>query len=666
MGGNRVTRRQFLKETARGTCAVAAWPIADSFARFSPFNSKHLAKKVVVLGIDGMDPVLLRRFMDEGAMPTFSRLAQSGYFGPLQTTIPPQSPVAWSSFITGTNPGGHGIYDFIHRDAQTFLPYLSTSRTFSGKQTLNLGQWSLPLESDEVKLLRGGRPFWSVLEKHDIPAYFFKLPANFPVTPGHSTSLSGMGTPDLLGSYGTFTYYTDAVVPDAEKFTGGRVVQVKPENHIIRTSLKGPRNSFRVNHPDSEVAFAVYRDPTEHMAKINIQDREIVLLEGEWSDWVPLDFPLMPLLAGIRGMVRFYLQQVHPEFRLYISPINIDPEKPTLPISSPPDYAADLARAIGRYPTLGFPEDTKALSNGVFSDEEFFALSKKVLEQHRHAFDYEFNRFSEGLFFFYFGSIDQNSHMLWWTVDPSIPVDLSQAGADVRNGLRYFYQQMDDVLRQVVSRLDSSTTLIIMSDHGFSPFHREFQLSTWLVEKGYTTIADPERMEETQFFDTVDWSATKAYALGLNSIYLNLHGRERNGSVMPDDAERIKQQLIKDLEAVIDPKTSSRVIAKAYDSRHVYHGPYANSAPDIIVGYERGYRISDKAVLGEFPQGILVDRRDRWAADHCMDPRYVPGVLLSNRTVGAESPGLWDIGPSILSCFGLEIPKDMDGKSVFV
>jgi len=666
MSGTPINRRQFLTKSVKGAAAVAATSLLGKNLFPTPHikNSK-IADKVIVLGIDGMDPVLLRRFVDMGEMPTFKKLMESGFWGPLRTTMPPQSPVAWSSFITGTNPGGHGIFDFIHRDPKTFMPYLSTSRSFGAKKTLNIGSWSIPLQGGRVDLLRRGPAFWTILEENDIAASLFKLPANFPIQPGNSRAVSGMGTPDLLGTYGTFTFFTDLEIPDADKFTGGRVVKIKVIDHIVRSKLVGPPNTLRTDGRDTEIDFTVYRDPQEPVIKIVIQDHKIMLNQGEWSEWVPLKFELMPMFASVNGMVRIYVQEVHPNFRLYMSPINIDPMEAHLPISNPASYSENLSEAIGRFYTQGFPEDTKALSHGVFSNEEFLQQSKMVLDERLKAFDYEFSQFHEGFFFFYFSSIDQNTHVMWRDMDPTHPLYEPHASQEAKQAVYYFYRAMDDVLKEVLAKIDSNSTLMVLSDHGFAPFRREFHLSTWLVENGYTVLTDPSQMHEGEFYDNVDWSRTKAFALGLNGVYINLSEREVMGSVPPRDFLRIKKEIIARLAHVRDPQNGRRIVTRAYDSHEIYSGPYLDFAPDITVGYARGYRISDEAVLGKFPTGIVGDRKDKWSADHCIDPQSVPGVLLTSKEVKLENPGIWDLAPSILKSFGLNVPGEMDGKPIF-
>jgi len=662
----KINRREFITRSAKAAAGIAAASQLGNKLFAAPVirNTKR-DTKVFILGIDGMDPQLLHLFIKKGLMPNFKKFLSSNYYSNLRTTLPPQSPVAWASFISGANPGIHGIYDFVHRDPAQFIPFLSTSRTYSPENSIDIGSWSIPLKSGKVELLRKGPTFWSALEKHDIPVLLYKLPANYPVTEGKAKQISGLGTPDLLGTYGTFTMFTDNRTKDLENLSGGRVIHVQPQDHQYTCRLEGPNNPLNNKITASSIMFNVNRDPWKDTVKINIQGNDIILNKGEWTQWIPVKFKLLPLIAYVHGMVRFYVQNVHPYLRLYMSPINVDPKHPDSPLSNPHEYSQTLSQSLGRFYTQGFPEDTKALSHNIFSDDEFLVQSKSVLDERLEAFDYLLNRFNEGLFFFYFSSIDQNSHMLLRTMNPSHPLYDPNASPQVKNAVPDMYKAMDNVLGKTLAKMDNRSTLFILSDHGFSPFTREFNLSTWLVENGFTAVTDKNRYHKSIFFDYVDWQRTKAYVIGINSIYINLHGREMHGSVLPSERDKIVAEIIHKLRKVKDPQTGKRVIVDAYDTNEIYSGPQLNLAPDIVIGYDKGYRISDYSVLGKFPKEIFSNRNDKWSSDHCMHPDIVPGVFLCNREIRKNAPGLWDLAPSILDRFGFPAHPLMDGKSIF-
>jgi predicted AlkP superfamily phosphohydrolase/phosphomutase len=628
------------------------------------------SRKMIILGIDGLDPDLLTKFMAEGKMPNFARLAEQGSFRRLTTSIPPQSPVAWSNLITGMNAGGHGIFDFIHRDPKTFELHFSTSRVEGPKHSFHLGSWVIPLGGGSAEQLRHGKAFWEILDEQNVPNYVYRIPANFPPIPAKGNTLSGMGTPDLRGTYGTFTFYTDDPTAAVGAIEGGEVVQVEVKNSQVASNLIGPDNTLRKNSPPVTEPFTVDVDPLESVARISLQDQRFVLKEGEWSGWIPVEFPLMPafgsMIGNVRGICRFYLKQAHPRFQLYVSPINIDPKNPALPISTPSSYSRDLAKQIGEYHTQGIAEDTKALTAGVLDDKEYLEQAHTVLAEHRRAFDVEFPKFKDGLFFFYFSSLDLNAHMMWRLTDPQSPAYDVALAAQYGSSLEEFYEQIDQVLGEVMPKIDNNTTLLVLSDHGFAPYRHSFNLNTWLLNNGYITRREGASGDSSEPFADVDWSRTRAYGLGLNGLYLNLRGREREGIVEPGaPADSLLEKIRQKLLEVRDPKDGSQVITRIDFASEAYQGPYAHAGPDALVGYNRGYRAGWKTILGAFPPDVLEDNTNAWSGDHCMDFTKVPGVLLSNRKIEAQSPALTDIAPTILLEFGIAKTKDMMGQSVF-
>jgi len=623
-------------------------------------------QRLIILGIDGMDPQLLKQFMQRGKMPNFSRLAEQGSFRLLTTSIPPQSPVAWSNLITGMNAGGHGIFDFIHRNPKTLEPYFSISHVEGPKHAIHLGSWVIPLGGGSAEQLRKGEAFWEILDQHGIPNTIFRIPANFPPVPAKGQTISGMGTPDLRGTYGTFSFYTDDPTATPGAVEGGQVIPVQVENSRVVASMIGPDNTFRRGSPAATAPFTVLIDPLESVAEIALKGQEFVLREGEWSDWVRVEFQLVPFFANVSGMCRFYLKQAHPRLQLYVSPINIDPAAPALPISTPSRYSRLLSEEAGEFYTQGISEDTKALSDGMLDDQEYLEQARTVLAEHRRIFDAEFPKFKQGVFFFYFSSLDLNSHMFWRLMDPKHPEYDATLAAQNGSAIELFYEQMDQVLGEVLPKLDDHTTLLVLSDHGFAPYYRSFNLNTWLLNNGYIKLKSQSDRDSNGSFANVDWSHTLAYGVGLNGLYINLRGRERNGIVQPGaEGDILIKEIKGKLLSVRDPQAGLPVITRVDLARDVYQGPYAQSGPDLLVGYNRGYRAGWKTILGAFPPEALEDNTNRWSGDHCIDFTLVPGVLLSNRKIATETPALTDIAPTILSEFGIAKAKGMMGQSVF-
>jgi predicted AlkP superfamily phosphohydrolase/phosphomutase len=647
-----------------GSLLVSLLLIALILHACTPSSEVDGAKRVFVLGMDGLDPQLLTALMNEGKLPNFARLKERGDFKVLGTSVPPLSPVAWSNFITGMDPGGHGIFDFIHRDPKTLTPYLSTSRVEASGKTIQLGEWVFPLSGGQVSLLRKGRAFWEILEDKGIPTSISRIPANFPPVEAGGRSLSGMGTPDIQGTYGTFSFYTDHPPDNAETFSGGRIYQVTELNHRIEARLYGPINTFRAQPAPANVEFAVWIDPEHKVVKLVIQDQQMLLQQGEWSDWVRVEFPLIPGIKSVTGICRFYLKETHPHFMLYVSPINLDPEAPALPISTPPSYAKELARAIGPYYTQGMAEDTKAFNSHILDEREFLAQVTAVLNEQVAMLSYELQKFRSGVLFFYISTTDLVPHMFWAPMDANHPGHDSRSGAyhDVIEGV---YRKMDQLLGSVLARLDDRTTFILMSDHGFAPFYRQFHLNTWLMKHGYLVLKEQSSNSDRSLFRSADWSRTRAYGLGLNGLYLNLKDRESQGILGMQERQALTDEIARELLAFRDPDSGEPVIARMYKAAETYTGPYVDTAPDLVVGYNRGYRASNKTALGEIPADVLTDNRERWSGDHAMAAELVPGVVFSNKKMKADSPTLSDLTVTILAEFGIQPEATMKGKTIF-
>jgi predicted AlkP superfamily phosphohydrolase/phosphomutase len=633
---------------------------------------KPVDKRIVVLGVDGMDPRLVEQYMREGRMPHVKALAEKGTFMPLATTFPPQSPVAWSAFITGMEATGHGIYDFVHRDPHTLSPYLSTSRTESAG-TWQLGPWLLPdpFSSAKVELLRGGRAFWQILEEHQVPATVVQVPANFPPAESrYNESMSGMGTPDLLGTYGIFQVFTDdpelarrklsAGIAHAVDFRGGQ---------RVRAALQGPPDPLSATGEALTVPLEIVRDPERDVALVRLGDEEVVLQPGDWSEWIPVGFELSLSTSALPGMVRLYLDQVRPQFVLYVSPTNIDPTAPAMPISAPAAFAEDMAHDVGRFYTQGMPENTKALAAGVLSDAEFLVQADIVWQERLRMLDRELARFTSrdggGVLFFYFGTIDLLSHAFWRTLEvDAVPLRPAHAAEDREHAhvIPDLYARMDTVIGDVIARLGPGVDIVVMSDHGFSPYRYKVNLNLWLAQQGYLAVLPPEQTRPG-VLGHVDWEHTQAYALGLNQVFINLQGREKHGAVPAEEYQVLVDRLARQLEGFRDPDTDTYVITEA-----ARPGPseYGERTPDLLIGYARGYRSSDESAEGRVSGDEFIEpNHDKWSGDHCMHPSHVPGVLVTNRKVEVEEASLIDLAPTILSYFGVAQSQAMTGTPLW-
>jgi predicted AlkP superfamily phosphohydrolase/phosphomutase len=608
---------------------------------------------VIVLGFDGMDYELTKRMMAEGRLPNLSRLAAQGTFQPLGTAMPPQSPVAWSNFITGMDAGGHGIFDFIHRDPETMIPYLSTSRAEPSKKKMTLGKYQIPLGADKVELLRYGQPFWEVLEKRGVPTEIIRMPANFPPSGSAHHELSGMGTPDILGTYGTFSYYTsDPYTWSGKDVSGGKVYPVSVVDDVVEGTLYGPTNPFLKEETKISAGFKVYLDPDEAAAKVVVGDEERVLKIGEWSDWLPVTLKLVPT-QSVHVIARFYLKEVRPVFGLYVTPLNLDPMKPAMPISTPASFAAELASATGRFYTQGMPEDTKAFKEGVFSADEFAAQAHLAGEEVARQYAYVLDHFRDGLLFYYFGNGDQVSHMMWRSMDPEHPA-YKPADARFKDVVPKIYEQFDVIVGRTMPRVEAGALLVVMSDHGFTSWRRAFHLNTWLKQEGYLALRDPSLKDDPGLFANVDWSRTKAYGLGLNGLYVNVAGRERNGIVDPSQREALAKEIAAKLLEAVDPKTGQRAVTRVQRREEYRDRGHLDVGPDLVVGYAKMMRGSNESALGKVVPEVVTDNTEEWSGDHCMDPDTVPGILFTSRPLHRPAPRLEDLAGAILTEFGVD------------
>jgi predicted AlkP superfamily phosphohydrolase/phosphomutase len=672
----KLNRRTILKGTAAAAVVGAAGLGAGNYwLGGSSRVSRSLGKKAIVIGVDGMDPRLSERMMAEGLLPNLAKLRAAGGFSDLGTSVPPQSPVAWANFINGAGPGDHGIFDFMHRHPEDpATPFYSAAETVPGHGAWEVGDHRIPLEfwpfhhkPPATVLRRQGIPFWDYLDAAGVPSTFYDLPSNYPASPshyGHHRCICGMGTPDMLGTYGTFQQFAEDGPELMVTEAGGKRSRLSFEEETARARLLGPDDSLLKSPKPIPVEFLVHRDREANAAVIEIQGRKIVLKAGQWSPWTKLDFALstprfLPSPhAG--GICRFYLQQVAPVFRLYVSPLNIDPAAPAQRISEPESFITNVAGRLGPFYTTGFQEDYSARKCGVFSDDEYARQAGIVLEERLALFDYAINNYDDGLLFFYFSSSDLQSHIFWWDSDDKHPIRSGPEAQAQFAHVRRLYQKLDAVIGDLIDRYGRTATIIVMSDHGFANFGKQFNLNTWLRTNGYLGPA-----ECTSIQRDVDWSQTMAYGLGINGLYLNMKGRERDGIVEPgDQREALLADLAERLEAVVDEEGKS-VIRGVYRADRIYKGQATALAPDLIIGYRRGYRASWATIQGELTEEITLDNDSAWSADHCADALEVPGVLFSNRPISGKSPSLVDIAPSILSEFRLPTPPQMVGKNVF-
>ncbi|MGA9575465.1 MAG: alkaline phosphatase family protein [Lysobacterales bacterium] len=594
-------------------------------------------QRLVILGFDGMDPVLAEKWMDDGSLPNFRKLAAMGGFHKLATSNPPQSPVAWSEFATGSGPGEHGIYDFLRRDAQTYLPDFSISKVVPPQEFLSLFGMQLPMEDGEIINRRLGTPFWSAVEGQGGRATVLRVPVTFPPDPIHRM-MAGMGVPDLLGTQGTYTIYSTRPATPAET-SSTRYVFMRPDARgHIETRFEGPPHPLKPEAPALNTSLSL--EPAGEGVRVVLGDADIRLSAGEWSDWITVDFNYFGP-ASVKGIVRVYLLSTYPRVQLYMSPINIDPRDPVIPLSSPAGYAADMADRFGLYHTIGMPEETWSLNEGHLTDHAFLEVVRTTLHEQENMYYDALDNHDSDVVVSVFVQTDRVSHMFYRGIDTQHPL-YEKTDAEARDAIHWIYTQADRVLGETLQRMGPDDRLIVLSDHGFAPFRRALNLNRWLLEQGLLVLRDGN-LESSVGFTSVDWSRTRAYALGLNSVYINRKGREAAGIVDEAEAAQIKRRVMSGLPELQDPKNGLPVVREVYDGELIYPGNANSDAPDLVVGYEPGYRASWQTTLGAVPLSLVDDNDRKWSGDHCIAPDAVPGVLFTSFRTDLAPQSIRDI-----------------------
>src|SRR3972149_3897324 len=562
----------------------------------------------------------------------------------------------------------------------------------------------LPQEKPVVINNRQGKTIWELSAEHGIKTRVIRFPNTFP--PDHiedGEMLSGLGVPDIRGTMGTFSYYTTEHTAQSENTEmGGKVIQITWTDDKAETIIYGPRNNLfkrpqnkktlpltlEIVHKTESGEIPPLLSPPSRgggggaesvpennydtrLLKIETSGQTQVLKEGEWSDWFVLKFSFNPFVK-MYGIARFYVISIEP-LKLYLSPVNFHPENPPMPVSYPNHYAADIAKKIGLYKTLGWAIDTWALNEerideALFLDDMNSTVSKEI-EMLKDFLGKQDARLYIQLFEF----TDRIQHMFWRFREEDHPAYDREKAGKYKDVIFDCYKKMDEIVGLVMEKLDDKTVLFVCSDHGFNSFKKAVNYNTWLVKNKYMTLtSEGDTKEKTledlfgrgQFWPNVDWENTKAYALGLGDIYINLRGREANGIVRPGKQyEKLRDEIKEKLEAWVDAENGQKPVRRVYKREEVYKGFDPNLVPDLIVANNNGYRVSWQTSLGGIPKDLLEDNKKNWSADHCsLDPEITKGIFLSNMKFDVDEANIMDIFPTILRLLNIPIPDDIDGR----
>jgi predicted AlkP superfamily phosphohydrolase/phosphomutase len=662
--------------------AVAAVAIVVATTQTSLFHSRRppgkYTQRLVILGFDGMDPTLVGQWMREGRLPNLKRLADQGGMYPLATTASPESPAAWASFATGVNPGKHNIYDFLVRDPATYTPHDGMVRRQPGRFLFDF----VPYATPKVSSLRGGTSFWVTAGRAGVRSTVLTVPVTFPPEDvPNGELLAGLPLPDIRGTMGTYYYFATDLDPHEEGATefGGMVKRLVFDHGVARSEIVGPPNPIaRQPEPaDLTIPVTVRWSRGVKSATVEIAGQSLRLEPGITSRWIDLDFRAN-VLVRLRGMAQLRLLEADANVKLYMSPINWSPDNPPLPISSPSSFAGDLFERLGYFRTLAWSEATSALTDERIDERTFMEDLYRAFDDRAQIILNRIDSRDWDLLVGVIESTDRVQHMMWRFLDPTHPMYDAPLAAAFGSSIERVYRRADQFVGEVLEHLDPGTTVMIVSDHGFHSWRKSVNLNTWLVHEGYMVLGSQagagkkpdDRVGDSALWGNVDWDHTRAYALGLGQIYLNVRGRERQGTVSRgSEAQQLADEIASKLLALRDPVDGTPIVRAVYQRDQIYTGQYLENAAELQVGMEDGYRVSWPAMRGGAPEGIVYPNTKKWSGDHGgFDYTTTAGVLISNKPVARGRQGalsIMDIAPTVLGYFGVAVPPDVDGKPLY-
>ena len=689
-----------------------------------PAESQPARRRVVVLGFDGVDASLVEKQIAAGKLPNLAALKAKGGYTPLLPPIPAQTPVSWASFSTGLDPGSTRIFDFLKRDPKNLTPTFAIAEE-SQKKFL-FGAANAPLFSAAVLLVVGllpqffarryfralflaaglllaagtfllvrkdipetqpsainnrqGTALWKALSDAGKKVAVVRMPVTFPPEEfAGGRLLAGLGVPDLSGRIGRPSFYTSDPFfsPRGGNDFSIELIRLDSNEGTIATRIVGPpAKYFGKSEPWLESAMTLKTDADHKGLTVETSGHTLHLAVGQWSDWVPISFPANTLVK-LHGMAKMRLSSVSPEINLYVSPVNFDARAlpPGFEITSPAGYAKELISRAGLYKTMGWAIDTWSLQSGTIDEKIFLEDIDATVASERRILDTLLSDASLDCAVQYFEFPDRVSHMFWRLRDPLHPGYRADQAKIYGDAVEKAYDTMDAIVGQAQKQLSPGDALVVLSDHGFATWRRSVNYDTWLVQNGYLVLkgeAKRKNLDELfshgNFWDNVDWTKTRAYAMGLGEIYLNVAGRERDGIVQPGaEYEKLRTELIERLAVLADAKTGERAVSRVVKREEAYRKFDPNLIPDLFVLNTAGFRVSWQSSLGAPTENLFEDNLDLWSGDHCsVDPALVKGILFTSVPLhNSGVPSIMDVEPSVLSLLGVRPPAGTDGKEFF-
>ena len=564
--------------------------------------------RTIIVGFDSFDPATFEQLMEAGKMPNLSKFVDQGGYSRLEVCSPPQTEVSWTSIATGVDPGSHGIFDFVHRDPKTYGPYVSLLPT---KQTA-LGEQYLPPYTTKT--------LFHEASEMGYPATALWWPALFPARPEIPVAtIPGLGTPDIRGQLGVGTFLTT----ESREMKKTKVVRLElVTKGQFTATLDGPNIKTKDGMRPATLPISV-EIVDDKSVNLVIGKQKTQLTLGVWSPIIELQFPA-GFAFSVHAITQVILTEVKDKVNLYFLPLQIHPLHSLWHYATPPSLVKDSWKKTGPFLTLGWPQDTNALEDGCISDEQFLDLCESIFASRKRIFFNQLTNFREGVLAGIFDCLDRIQHMFLGS----------------RNDIvEDWYIKLDGFVGEVQSEIDKlglgKYRFLVLSDHGFRTFDHKVHLNHWLVDNGYMTLAN---QTENADLRNVTWETTRAYALGLNSLYLNIANREGQGIVQPQEIESLLEEIKTKL---LDWKTEDgkQIISRVLLKHEAFTGPYARLGPDLVIGYAPGFRASSETGLGKSAAISLETNMEHWGADHCIDSTKVPAVLFTNRDI-RNMPGV--------------------------
>jgi predicted AlkP superfamily phosphohydrolase/phosphomutase len=584
--------------------------------------------KTIIIGFDAFEPNLYEELAGQGKLPNLGNYLERGGYARFEVANPAQSEVSWTSIATGLNPGQHGLFDFVHRNPTNYALHVSMLPT--ERKMLGI-HFVPPYEATTL---------FDYAVDQGYPATSLWWPATFPAKLASPTrTIPGLGTPDILGRLGVGTFFSSDPSISDEDYKSNIANLEQLGKGRFRGALKGPLQKKGTQTQQASLDFHLELQD-EDSAYLKINRESIPLVKGQWSPIFEVSFKIKFGLS-VRAITRTLLNDHPSGLGLYILPLQIHPLHSPWPYATPRGFVKESWKEHGPFLTLGWPQDTTGLEEGFMTDDQFLALCDSILKNREKFFLSQVRGFKEGILAAVFDSLDRVQHMFW---------------RDRPDVIEEWYVKLDVLLGRIQDQAGSEgkqePKILVVSDHGFANFETKVHLNRWLIEKGYLVLE--EERKQGKLID-VDWSQSRAYAIGLTSLYLNRAGREGQGVVQEGEMESLLRTLESELLEWQGPD-GREVVHKVWQAEQAYHGALTAFGPDLIVGFNTGYRASAQTGLGEWEAEALEPNQDHWGADHCMDPGLVPGVLFCNQ-------GLKDLSkPSFRDFPELAVGVPLDGK----